>query len=184
MRERLLAASATPQVLVALLLLIGALALLLAVPRRPAPERTVIDLGTTEATTEQEATLVVVDEVGLERAATVRLQLPAAQSPAAGTARLTAVLVALRERSMQQGVWPPELPTPLVFLLPASRGTVAVIDMQVPESVGVSVEKERALHRSLVATAQQNGASEVRFLVNGRPADTLLGHVAVASEID
>lgn len=179
MKERVLAALATPQVLVALLLVIGALALLLNAPRLPAPTPVVIEFGSTEEVlSEQEAVLVVVDELGLERATTVRLQLPEGQ-----TGRLTAVLAQLREASMLQGVWPVELPAPRVFLLPSERGQVAVIDMQVEQPVGVNVEQEAAIQRSLVATAQRNGAAEVRFLRNGRPADTLLGHVAVASEL-
>lgn len=179
MKERVLAALATPQVLVALLLVIGALALLLNAPRLPAPTPVVIEFGSTEEVlSEQEAVLVVVDELGLERATTVRLQLPEGQ-----TGRLTAVLAQLREASVLQGVWPVELPAPRVFLLPSERGQVAVIDMQVEQPVGVNVEQEAAILRSLVATAQRNGAAEVRFLRNGRPADTLLGHVAVASEL-
>lgn len=179
MRKRLPAALATPQVLVALLLTIGALALLLSVPR-PVPATPVtIELGSTEQVLrEQDATLVVVDEVGLERATTVRLALPEGR-----TGRLAGVLAQLREASMQQGVWPMELPAPNVFLLPSGRGEVALIDMQVPQPVGVSVEQESAILRSLIATAQRNGVAEVRFLRNGRPADTLLGHVAVASEL-
>ena len=179
MRERVLAALATPQVLVALLLVIGALALLLNAPRLPAPAPVVIEFSSTEEVlSEQEAVLVVVDELRLERATTVRLPLPTGQ-----TGRLTAVLAQLREASMLQGVWPAELPAPRVFLLPSERGQVAVIDMVVEQPVGVSVEQEAALLRSLVATAQRNGAADVRFLRNGRPADTLLGHVAVASEL-
>lgn len=179
MRQRLLAALATPQVLVALLLTVGALGLLLSVPRPEAPPPVTIELGSTEEVLrEGEATLVVVDEVGQERETTRTLPLPEG-----ATARLTAVLAELRAASIMQGVWPAELPAPRVFLLPSGRGQVAVVDMQVPQPVGVSVEQESAILRSLVATAQRNGAGEVRFLRNGRPADTLLGHVAVASEL-
>lgn len=179
MRERLLAALATPQVLVALLLTLGAVALLLGAPRPENPEPVTIELAATEEVlSEQTATLVVVDEVGLERSSTIRLPLP--EGP---TARLAAVLAELREASMLQGVWPAELPAPRVFLLPLGQGQVAVIDMLVPQPVGVSVEQESAILRSLVTTVQRNGVPEVRFLRNGRPADTLLGHVAVASEL-
>jgi len=179
LRQRLLAALATPQVLVALLLTVGALGLLLSVPRPEAPPPVTIELGSTEEVLrEGEATLVVVDEVGQERETTRSLPLPEG-----ATARLTAVLAELRAASIMQGVWPTELPAPRVFLLPSGRGQVAVVDMQVPQPVGVSVEQESAILRSLVATAQRNGAGEVRFLRNGRPADTLLGHVAVASEL-
>jgi len=179
LRRRLLAALATPQVLVALLLAGGALGLLLNVPRVESPAPVSIELGATEEVLSvQDATLVVVDELGLERTTTLRVALPLG-----ATARLQAVLAQLREASQLQGVWPQELPAPRVFLLPTGRASVAVIDMLVPQPVGVSVEQESAILRSITATVQRNGVSEVRFLRNGRPADTLLGHVAVASEI-
>ncbi len=175
----MLAALVTPQVLGALLLTVGALALLLSAPRIPPPTPVTIELGSAEAVLrQQDATIVVVDELGLERSATHSLQLPEDQA-----GRLTAVLATLREASMLQGVWPEALPAPRVFALPARGGFLALIDVQVPEPVGVSVEQESALLRSLTLTAQRNGATEVRFLRNGRPTDTLLGHVAVASEI-
>src|SRR5690606_22562373 len=137
-----------------------ALALLLGSPRPETPPPVTIELGAAEEVLrEQEATLVVVDEVGLERATTSQLPLPEGQ-----TGRLTAILAQLREASMQQGVWPADLPAPRLFLLPNGRGQIAVIDMQVPQPVGVSVEQESAILRSLVLTAQRNGAGEVRFL--------------------
>lgn len=180
MRERLLAALATPQVLVALLLTVGALGLLLGAPRREPPGRVTIETGVREAVlVERAVTLVVVDEVGLERSFETLLELPEGRA-----AQLTGVMAALREQSIMQGVWPADLPAPQVFLAPSGRGDVAVIDMQVPQSVSVSVEAERAILRSLVATAQQNGASEVSFLRDGRPAETLLGHVAVPSGLE
>lgn len=179
MRQRLLAALAAPQVLVALLLTIGALALLLSVPRRAAPAAVTIELETAGAVlSQQDATIVVVDEVGLERAVVASLQLP--EGPGA---RLAAILTELRRLSMQQGVWPAGLAAPKVFVLPGAQGAVAVIDLQVPQPVAISVELESALMRSLVGTAQRNGAADVRFLRNGRPADTLLGHVAVPSRL-
>lgn len=179
MRTRVLAALVTPQVLTALLFVIGALALLLEAPRTEAPAPVVIELGTPEAVMrEQDAAFVVVDELGLERALVERMQLPDDQS-----ARLTAMLGRLRELSMQQGVWPPDLPAPRAFVVQGTRGPAVIIDMLAPQPVGVSAEQEASLVRSMVATVQRNGVTDVRFLRNGRPTDTLLGHVAVASDL-
>lgn len=179
MRTRLLAALATPQVLVALLLAIGGLALLLGAPRTPVVESVVIELGAAEQVLrEQDAAFVVVDELGLERVAVERLPLPENQGE-----RLGVVLERLRELAIQQGVWPQELPAPQVFVVQNPGGPVAVVNVSVPQPVGVSVEQESALARALAATVQRNGVAQVRFLRNGRPTDTLLGHVAVASEL-
>lgn len=176
---RLFLAVATPQVLCALLLLVGTLALLLSVPRNAPPPRVSIDLSAPSAPLrDQKVRLVVVDEVGQERVREVSLALP---EGAAG--RIGRVLTALRDASMQQGVWPAELPAPAVFVRGEGRSAVAVIDMQLDGPVGVGVEQELALLRSLTATALQNGVAEVRFLRNGRPTDTLLGHVAVPSAL-
>lgn len=177
--RRLLRAAATPQVLVPLLLLTFALTLLLGAPRRPAPSPVTLQLQAPKpALSEQEVTIVVVDEVGLERATSLRMQLPPE-----GSQRLTAVLARLREASLQQGVWPAELPAPRAFVFSQGSGRVAVVDMLVPHPVGVSVQQESALLRSLQATAQRAGATEVRFLRNGLPTDTLLAHVAVPSAL-
>jgi len=175
LKERLLVALARPQVLVALLLLIAALGLALSVPRREPPPRAVIDLEVPSPTLrEKQVTVVVVDELGLERERSVTLPLPEGD-----TARLTAVFAELRQLSFEQGVWPAALPVPRLFV----SGTTLVVDVRVPEPVGVSVEQESALLRSLVGTAQRNGMAQVVFLRDGRPTDTLLGHVAVASEL-
>lgn len=179
MRDRLLAALVTPQVLVALLLALGGLALLLGAPRTEAPAPVVIDLETPEPELrDQDTIFVVVDEVGQERVVSERLALP----DGAG-ARLAIVIARLRELSMQQGVWPVQLPAPGVYVVQGPRGPAAVIDLHVPEPVGVSVVQETALARTLLGTAQRNGVVEVRFLRDGRPTNTLLGHVAVASEL-
>ena len=155
MKERLLVALARPQVLVALLLLIAALGLALSVPRREPPPRAVIDLEVPSPTLrEQQVTVVVVDELGLERERSVTLPLPEGD-----TARLTAVFAELRQLSFEQGVWPAALPVPRLFV----SGTTLVVDVRVPEPVGVSVEQESALLRSLGGADQraQHGAGGV-----------------------
>ncbi len=179
MKERLVKALFRPQVIVAFLLLVAALALLLSTPRLEPAERMTIDLRAPRPSlSEQEATLVLVDEVGEERARTVTLQLPEGEA-----ARMAALFEELRRLSMEQGVWPADLPVPRLFLTGSGRGATLVVDVLTPVPVGVSVEQERAILRSLTATALRNGASEVRFLREGRPTETLLGHVAVPSTL-
>lgn len=176
---RLLRAFATPQFLTALLVLLAAVLFLVHGPRNVRPERQIIDLSAlSNEASQRQVELVLFDLSGNERSESVALPLP----PGAG-AQLTGVLAALREALIGSGVWPGELPPPRVFVETNSRRTVAVIDLQVPEPVAVSVAQEQALLRSLTATALANGAAEVRFLRNGRPQETLLEHVAVPSSL-
>lgn len=174
---RLLKAAITPQVLVASLLLLAALGLLASGGRRAAPTAPVIDLGQRPPRTEtEEVRLQLVDEKGLERGVTTQVPLPKDAS-----LRLSAVLGALREELVTSGTWPAALPGPRVFIVEVEGRKVAVIDLRVPTGLGVSVGQELAIYRSLAATAEVNGAASVRFLRDGQPAATLLGHVAVPS---
>ncbi|MDT3682084.1 MAG: hypothetical protein ROY82_06355 [Truepera sp.] len=176
---RLLRAAATPQVLVAALLLIAATGLVGPRQRRSSTPPPNIDVTRAqEQLTPQEVRLVLVDAAGLERTSNVRLQLPAGASQ-----RLAAVMAALRDSLVQLGVWPAELPAPRVFVETFDRRKVAVVDMEVVTPIGVSVAQELAILRSLTATAEANGVAAVRFLRNGLPASTLLEHVAVPSSL-
>ncbi|HRN17987.1 MAG TPA: hypothetical protein PLU66_02795, partial [Trueperaceae bacterium] len=85
---RLLRAAATPQVLVAALLLIAAIGLVGPRQRRSSTPPPNIDVTRAqEQLTPQEVRLVLVDAAGLERTSNVRLQLPAGASQ-----RLAAVM--------------------------------------------------------------------------------------------
>lgn len=177
--SRLLAAIATPQVLVAAVLALGALSLVRPNQWRPAGGQPVIDLTRPEPTlTQQDVRLVIVDAAGLERSRTSRMELPERPSR-----RLATIIAALREELVQEGVWPVDLPAPRVFVETFDRQRLAVIDMQVPTPVGVSVAQELALLRSLTSTAEANGVAGVRFLRDGEPTATLLGHVAVPASL-
>ena len=124
----------------------------------------------------QEVRLELVDQGGLARPDFVTLSLPA--DPAA---RLQAILGALRSAMEQAGSWPQGLETPEVFVQQVNRKQVAVLDLHESAPVAVGVAEELQLLHSIKQTLLNNGADEVRFLRDGSPAHTLLGHVAVAS---
>ncbi|HET9025987.1 MAG TPA: hypothetical protein VFN07_00465 [Trueperaceae bacterium] len=176
--RRLLRAVATPQVLVACLLLVAALSQLRSPAWRPEQEPSIAIDRANPPLPEQEVRLVIVDESGLERSRTVRVAVPEGASQ-----RLSVVLGALRAELVQVGVWPSDLPAPRVFVDTLERQRVAVIDMLVPQPVGVSVGQELAMLRSLTATAEANGAERVRYLRDGQPTTTLLDHVAVPASL-
>lgn len=175
---RLLRAIATPQVLVACLLVGVAIAQLGGPAGRPAPLPNIAIDRTAPPLPEQDVRLVIVDAGGLERSRTLSLAVPQGDSQ-----RLAAVLVALRGELVQAGVWPADLPAPRVFVDTFERQKVAIIDMLVPLPVGVSVAQELAMLRSMTATAVANGVASVRYLRDGQPATTLLEHVAVPASL-
>lgn len=167
-----------PQLLLTAPLLVAALWVYAAsVPKLPPPER--VELATPETPpTPAEGVLVLAP---LDGGASVRervtLPLPSAQPQ-----RLAALLAALRERLLRDGVWPAALPPPTVFWLDG-REPRAVLDLRPAAGAAVSVAQEQALAESLAATVREAGA-EVLFLRHGAPAATLLGHVAVPSAFD
>lgn len=178
-RGKLVAALLTPQVLVAALLLIAALGLAFSVDRVEVPPPPIVDLSQVEPDSVGfEARLVLVDDAQLEWQRVVSIE-----SPTSPPARLAAVLVELRQALIAENLWPAALPAPLVYLETIDRAVYAVLDIRAPEGVSVSVARERALLRAITATVQANGVAEVRFLRDGRPTDTLLGHVAVRSAL-
>lgn len=182
-RDKLVAAVLTPQVLVATLLLIGALGLAFSVPRVEAPAPPQIDLSeVTPVTIGFDARLVLVDDAMLEWQRVVRVEAP--DNP---PQRLAAVLDELRLALQAENQWPLGLLTPFVYLETIDRAVYAVLDIRtdagVNAGVSVSVARERGLLRAITATVQANGVNEVRFLRDGRATDTLLGHVAVRSAL-
>lgn len=179
MFQRLTAAALTPQVLVAALLAVAALALLLDVPQtRPGPPP-VVDLTTADdLLTTQDVRLVLVDATGLEwqRDASI-------DAPTDVPRRFAAILGALREALLAEGVWPAGLPTPGVFVETFDREVVAVVDVAAGGVVEVSVAQEQALVRAIDATAAANGIDSVKYLRGGQHTETFLGHVAVPSSL-
>lgn len=179
LRDKLVKALLTPQVLVAVLLLVAAVALLTGIRRVQPPAAPVVDLGAAAAQTVSfDARLVLADDAQLEWQKVVRIDAP--DTP---PLRLAAVLAALRQALLDEGLWPTALPAPFVYLETIDRAVYAVLDVRTPEPIAVSVARERALLRAITATTLANGVDEVRFLRDGRPAETLLGHVAVPSSL-
>lgn len=178
-RAKVALAVLSPQVLVSALLLLAAVGLALSVRVVAVPDPPVIDLGLADADVVAfDARLVLVDDAQLEWQRVVRLE-----APDSAPQRLTAVLDALRQALTAEGLWPPALAVPAVFVETIDRAVYAVLDVRPPPDLGVTVARERALLRAITATAMANGIDEVRFLRDGRPAETLLGHVAVPSAL-
>lgn len=177
--EKLLKALLRPQVMVAFLLALFALAFLLASPRSSQPSSVKIGVEPPAEREElREATLILVDESGLERERTALV--PGGGGP---TAELNALLSALKEALQEIGVWPASLEAPRAFLVQERSGNVAVIDLLMDAPPAVSVDQELALERSLTATALRSGVMRVRYLRNGEPTRTLISHVAVSSDL-
>lgn len=126
----------------------------------------------------QEVRLVLVDQSGLARPDFVTLDLP--DDP---QARLHAILDALRTAMLQNASWPQGLDTPEVFVQQVDRKQVAVLDLHESAPVAVGVSEELQLLHSIQQTVLANGIDDVRFLRDGRPTATLLGHVAVDSAL-
>lgn len=179
MLKRLTEAALSPQVLVAALMTIGALALLLSAPvSRPGPPPVVDLTSADDLLTDQDVRLVLVDATGLEwqRDASIT-------APTDAPRRFAAILDALREALLAEGVWPAGLPTPGVYVETFDRQVVAVVDVAAGGVIEVSVAQEQALVRAIDATAAANGIDSVRYLRGGQHTDTLLGHVAVPSTL-
>lgn len=176
---RVLEATFTPHVLAVLLVFIASIALLVSSAERKAMPAADVDVTPPGPPASiEDVRLVLVDDAGLEWSRVVPVALPER-----GSTRMAAIVEALRAALVEEDLWPSALPTPRVFVETFDRRRVAVIDVAMPRPVGVTVARERALLRALIATVEANGADEVRFLREGRPTETLLGHVAVPSAL-
>lgn len=177
--RKLVAAALTPHVMVAALACATALVLFVTTrPPQVPPPPTVELANPDERLLASDVRLVLVDATGLEWQRSERVQ-----SPPGASARLTAVMAALREALLAEGVWPEALPAPRAFMETIERRSVAVVDLRPPPDLGVSVAQERAIQRAIQGTAELAGAQAVVFLRHGAPAETLLGHVAVPSAL-
>lgn len=177
--KRLAQVVLTPQVLVAGLLLVAALALLLSVPNlRPGPAPVVNLTSEDDLLTAQDVRLVLVDAAGLEWQRDANIA-----APTDAPRRFEAILDALRSELLAEGVWPAGLPTPRVYVETYDREVVAVVDVAAGGVIAVSVAQEQALVRAIEATAVANGIDSVRFLRGGQHTETFLGHVAVPSAL-
>ncbi len=151
---------------------------------RPAPPSAPSPLAFTETTpttaSERDVTLTVVTRNGLTRSFFVSLDVPEPLS-----LRLEAILAELRERMIDEGVWPESLPVPDVFITDlASETPVAVLNLSLGSPVAISVAHESYVFAALQQTVQRNGVSEMRVLIDGEPSKTFLGHLALDTSLD
>lgn len=179
-------AATAPQTLVAGFVLVLALVYALHAATRPgvAPPPTLPAFGADAgAMVTREVRYVVVDALGLERPAFADVDLPGDHADDAGT-RLTAALAALRADLGTGGGWPPGVGPPAAFVIELERRVLAVVDVAAPgPDARVDVGRELAALRSLVATARvEAGADVVLVTVNGQPATSLWGQVALRAE--
>jgi hypothetical protein len=145
----------------------------------PPPGLPAVAIDGTETAT-REVRYVVVDEQGLERPAFADAELARDQAEDPG-ARLAAALAALRADRIAAGAWPSSVAAPTAFVFELDRRRVAVVDVGRPgPDEGVTVAREWAALRSIVATARvEAAADDVRITVEGAPANAFWGHVAL-----
>jgi hypothetical protein len=163
--------------------LIGALALVAAVPYlvgsfggSQSVDSTLPSLGTRAPLVQREVEMPLVLATP---GGGVRTVVEVVRSEDHDGARWTAALAALRDVLVAEGVWPISVQAPRVSTFETNRRRVAVIDVAVPGRVAVSVADEWAALRSMVETMRPAGADDVRVIVNGAPAATLWGEVAL-----
>lgn len=166
-----------PHVLVALLLLLAAGAWFLGGLRGASVARVpelLVDADAGGGASASDVPIVVVDGDGLSRTVVVEVR-----STEAFEARLAAALAVLRGTLVDAGIWPERVAAPTVLSYEAQRRRVAVLDVPGLQGGGVDVVRELVVLRSLEETAFAHGADEVRVVVDGAPATTLWGHVAL-----
>ena len=167
-----------PHVLVGVLLLGSGVAWIWDAVTAGAPLRPPANLLVGQALPVAETTdvpIVVVDRDGLRRTLLVEVEVVDAVD-----ARLGAALVALREVLVTEGNWPRTVAAPHVQSYEAQRRRVAVLDVPaLREGPGLALMAELAALRSLEETALAHGADEVRVIVDGAPATSLWGQVAL-----
>ncbi len=166
-----------PHVLIAALVLGGAAAWFAGgvrdapVPRVP---DLLIDVEVRSAPITSDARIVVFDRDGLSRTVDVEVT-----SPDAFEDRLAAALAVLRTTLVEDGVWPQQVGAPTVLGYEVQRRRVVVVDVPPLQGRGPDVLAELATLRSIEETAFAHGADEVTVVVDGAPAATLWGQVAL-----
>ncbi len=166
-----------PHVLIAALVLGGAVAWYAGGFRdAPAPRvpDLLIDAEAHSAPITSDARIVVFDRDGLSRTVDVEVT-----SQDAFEDRLAAALAVLRTTLVEDGVWPQHVGAPTVLGYEVQRRRVVVIDVPPLEGRGPDVLAELATLRSLEETAFAHGVDEVTVVVDGAPAATLWGQVAL-----
>lgn len=170
-----------PATFIGLLILLGGIASLRAVPARQSVTRVTVSIETPTVADDptEEVQLVLIGDGGVER--TRFVALPAASDSASQLNRLTA---ALREVMLAEGTWPAELPAPQVFLVERGSVKLAVLNFTLTRQPNVTIAQEQQLYASLAATLQRHGVGEMRILINGHPSPVFLNHLALRRSLE
>ena len=170
---------ARPQVVAALILVLGAA--WFAWWARPAPlaPPPVLEApgGNDAPTAVREVTLYRVAD-GL--ATPMRVEVPAPDDP---SARMQAVVDALRVALIDAGDWPEALPSPTVFMLRIERDDAVVLDLPDHDAV-VDVQAERTILASLERTLGEQGVDRVAYLDAGAAREAWLGNLLTPSSLE
>lgn len=170
---------ARPQVLVAALLLAGAVGfyLLARPPTVPRPAAVEAPDDAPEPVATREVTLYRVTD-GL--VTPILREVPAPNDP---SARLEAVVVALREALVEAGDWPEALPAPSVYAVRVDRVDAAVLDLP-RRDVLLDVATQRTILDSIGRTLAEQGIDRLAFLRDGTAVDAWLGSVLSGSSLE
>ncbi|HEX7021693.1 MAG TPA: hypothetical protein VF171_02475 [Trueperaceae bacterium] len=172
-----------PQGLVGVLVFACGLLVLASVPggvRITPPDRVVLQQDEPPALDREVVELTVVDTTGQQSTTQREIGLPDAES-----ARLRAILAALKDVLGEDGVWPDGLDIPTIFVVERfGRERVAVLDFQPPDDLAVTVEQEFQTLASIRRTLRAAGMDDVEVLVNDKASPTFLGHVALDAKLE
>lgn len=170
---------ARPQVLVAAIVLLGsAWFALWARPSDPPPPPDLDpERATSAPTTLREVTLYRVAD-GI--ATPIPSEVPSAQGD---SARMQAVVDALRAALVESGDWPASLPAPAVYALRIERDDAVVLDLPSQDG-GVDVAAERTILASIERTLSEEGVDRIAYLVDGRASAAWLGSVGTPSSLE
>lgn len=154
----------SPQVIVSILALLAALAAVFVA--RPEPiEVTHFELPVIEPRQlgQEEFRVVIYDRFNLEVPLRQTLEVPA---DAAGRAEV--ITEAVRERMQgENGSWPEELGSPVVFVTGSAGDQTAVLDFRVPAGFEPEEAALDRIRRSLTVTLGEAGLQDVVLLWNG-----------------
>lgn len=175
-------AFASPQVILSLLALV--LAIVAVFLTRPRPiEAEPFELPAVEVAdlAEEEVRLITFDRFNLEVPLRKTLELP---EDASG--RVAVIVEAVRDQLRgENGAWPAELPSPVVFVAELDGQDTAVLNFPVSqESVQLGADGFSRLSRSLEATLAGEGLERVVLLLDGQPPRFEAGEAEDAEAVD
>ena len=160
-------AFASPQVILSLLALLGAVvAVFLSRPKPVEVPPFELPVSETIPTTSTEVRVITFDRFNLEIPLLVTLDMPESVQ-----GRIAVLVDAVREQlEGENGAWPDWLPEPVVFVTELSGQRTVVLDFPVdPSEARFETEAFGRLRRSLEATLAGDGHSTVVLLIGGLP---------------